>query len=121
YVAQRNHGRSMRVVGTILLLGRMAQADLFLVVEPRLVVRTKRRVRHPLDEPFLHPARILFVALAFWAAEPFHVMFLLACQLTPGIDHGFGAIAKDLRMPLQDGGVFIAPADRLLKLPQLFE
>jgi hypothetical protein len=41
-------------VGLILLRRCVPEADLFLIVEPCLIVRAEAGIEHPLHEPFLH-------------------------------------------------------------------
>lgn len=107
-------------VGHVLLCGCVAEADLFLVVEPCAVVRTGGDVDNPLDEAAFDAGFVVVVWVAVGADEPVREMRLRGDDGAPRVDHVFGLLLKERGMFEQDVAVIGGPADGLLEVAEIF-
>ncbi len=98
--AQRNDRRRVGAVGLILVFRCVTQADLFLIVQPGLIVRTKAGIQHPLHKAFLNPRFVLLIRFARGVEEPFRQVRLRADHGAPGIDHRSGVTSEDCAVAL---------------------
>ncbi len=69
-VTKRNYGRSMGLVRLIFLPGSMTKANLFLIVQLRLIVGARGHVNDPLNKPTLYASFVLVVGFAVRAGKP---------------------------------------------------
>ena len=107
-------------VGEVLFRRRVAEADLFLIVEPCAVVGAEGDVDDPLHEAAFDAGFVVVVGLAVGPDEPVCEMWLCGDDRAPGVDHGFGLLLEERGVFEQDVAVFVGPADGLLEVAEVF-
>ena len=107
-------------VGEVLFRGRVAEADLLLVVEPCAVVRAKGNVDGPLDEARFDAGFVVVVRFAVGTDEPVREVWLSGDDRAPGVDHGFGLLLEERGVFEQDVAICVGPADSLLQVAEVF-
>jgi hypothetical protein len=119
-ITEWDERRCLTAVGEVLFCGRVAEADLFLVVEPRAVVRAEGDVDDPLHETLFNAGFVAVVRFAVRADEPVREVWLRSNDGAPGVDHGLGLLLEECRVLEQEVAVYIGPADGLFEVAEVF-
>ena len=119
-ITERDERRCLLRVSEVLLCGCVAEADLFLVVEPGAVVGAQGDVDDPLHEAAFDAGFVDVVGLAVGVDEPVREMRMCGDDGAPGVDHGFGLLLEERGVFEQDVAVFVGPADGLLEIAEVF-
>jgi hypothetical protein len=119
YLAQRNKGRCVSRIGAVVLRRRVPQPDVFLIIKPGNIVRSRRRIDYPLHKASFHPRLALVVGLLVRSAEPVRRMWPRRDDYPPRIHHFFRLLAKDAGVLREHRHIVGASSHCLLSSPQL--